>query len=919
MTEEENNEQNDEQEPLENEQPQEEQEPETSLFPCPTKELVEEMEGSYLDYAMSVIVSRALPDVRDGLKPVHRRILFAMHDLGLRSSAKFRKSAAVVGEVLGKYHPHGDTAVYDSMVRMAQDFSLRYPLVLGQGNFGSIDGDNAAAMRYTEAKMQKITDQMLQDIEKDTVEWRLNYDSRLKEPTVLPSKLPQLLLNGTMGIAVGMATNIPPHNLTEVVDATIALIEDSEIDISGLMEHIQGPDLPTAGLMYDREALRHAYATGRGSIAIRGRAEITEIRGGKSAIIINEIPYQVNKAMLVTKIAELVRDKKIMGITDLRDESNREGIRVVIELKKDAFPNKVLNQLYKFTNLQTSFGFNMIALSDKGMQPQLFDLKGILEHFIKHRIEVTERRVQYELAQAEARAHILEGLKKALDHIDEVIATIRAAQTQEDAKTSLMSKFDFSEKQTEAILAMQLRRLAGLERQKILDELAEKLKFIGECKAILADPEKVRNIISEELKEIKEKYGDERRTEIVPHAIGKFSAKDTIPNEDMIVAITKGNYIKRMAPITFKSQNRGGKGIIGASMRDEEDEVTMLICSKNHNDLLFFTNKGRCFGLPVYEIPSATRTAKGQALVNFLQLTEGEFVTALLDVTKIKGEYFFMATTSGTVKKTPVEHFKNVRKSGLIAIKLRKKDQLEWVKTTTGQDEIIIVTKEGKAIRFNESDVRSMGRNASGVRGIRLKGGDSLIEMDTVRSEGAELLVVMENGLGKFTLVSLYRGQKRGGSGTKAANLTTKTGKLVGAKVVSKTFNGDLLILSKKGLMIRMKRSDIPSRGRATQGVILMRMKEKSDKVCSVSMIASQEDMEEAKKQEEFAIAEANKNPIKETPSTENPSSEETESPIIKDEPVSDTKDDTLIDEDTGMLKLDFDEDSGDVFNNPKE
>jgi DNA gyrase subunit A len=801
-----------------------------------SRNVVTEMEESYLDYAMSVIVSRALPDVRDGMKPVHRRILFAMHEIGLRSTSSFRKSASVVGEVLAKYHPHGDTAVYDSMVRMAQDFSLRYPLVRGQGNFGSVDGDNAAAMRYTEAKMEKLTDEMLGDIEKDTVDFAPNYDGRYKEPRVLPAKLPQLLLNGTMGIAVGMATNIPPHNLNEVMNALMALSENPDMEIDQLCEFIKGPDFPTQGIIYDTEAIKTMYLTGRGGITVRARAGIEEMKNGKNRIVVTEIPYQVNKANLVSKIADLVRDKKLTQISDLRDESNREGMRIVIELKKDAYPSKVLNQLYKMTALQTRFNMNMIALVD-GLQPRLLNLKQVLEHFITHRKVVITRRTEYELRMAKARAHILEGLKIALDHIDEVIATIRASETKEEAKKALMEKFKLSEIQSQAILEMRLQTLAGLERTKIEDELKEKLALIADLESILADPGKVLAIMREEFVEMIEKYGDERRTEVIPHGLGKFSVKDTIPNEEMVVTLTKENYIKRVLPASFKRQGRGGQGKIAMSTK-EEDEIAIVRLAKNHDKLLVFTNTGRVFQLPVYELPKASRQAKGTPLINLIQLLKEEVVTAVLVVKneEFKGDFLFMATKDGTVKKTPVEQFEKVRKSGLIAIKLREGDELNWVRQTSQGNKVVIVSRNGKCIQFNEDNVRSMGRSSMGVRGIKLKPEDEVVEMDVVRSDEADLLVVMENGLGKRTRIEEYRLQTRGGSGVKTANLNAKTGKLVGAKVLEPTTDGDIIILSKKGIMIRTSLKDIPRRGRATQGVYIMRTK-KGDIVRSMSFI----------------------------------------------------------------------------------
>jgi len=799
------------------------------------RDIVKEMEESYLDYAMSVIVSRALPDVRDGLKPVHRRILYSMHELGLRSGAKFRKSATVVGDVLGKYHPHGDSAVYDSMVRMAQDFAMRYPLVKGQGNFGSMDGDNAAAMRYTEAKMEKITDEMLADIEKDTVDFRPNYDGRLKEPIVLPSRIPALLLDGSMGIAVGMATNIPPHNLGEVLRGLLHLIDHPEATIEDLMQFIKGPDFPTGGVIYDIEMIKTAYSTGRGSIKVRGRADIEERKSGRFQIVITEIPYQVNKSNLVKAIADLVRDKKVSGISDVRDESNREGVRVVVELKRDAFPKKILNQLYKFTSLQSSFGFNMIALID-GIQPRLIDLKTILEEFVKHRQVVVRRRTEFELRVAQARAHILEGLKIALDDIDAVIATIRASDTKEIAKENLIKQFNLSEIQAKAILDMRLQTLAGLERKKIEDELKIKLEFIKECEAILGDPTRVLAIIKEETNEILEKYADERRTEVVPHAIGKFNAKALIPNEEMIVARTTGGYIKRMSPTVYRTQGRGGKGIIGMTTKDE-DEIAQILHVKTHDDLYYFTDRGRVFKLPAYEIPQASRTAKGQAIVNLLQLDQDENVTTMLDLTKQGGDFLFMATRKGTVKKTPIADFQNVRKSGLIAIKLRDGDNLDWVRPSCDGNQILIITRNGQCIRFKQGDVRSMGRASMGVRGIRLKAGDEVVGMEVVyHEEGSRLLVVMENGLSKTTKVSAYRFQGRGGSGVKTASITKKTGRVMGARVLSTDMKGDLVLISKAGQMIRLPLDQVPTSGRATQGVYVMRLKA-ADRVASLSLI----------------------------------------------------------------------------------
>lgn len=825
-------------------------EPKTQLFDPNYKEraISDEMEDCYLDYAMSVIVSRALPDVRDGLKPVHRRILYVMHESGLRASAKFKKSANVVGEVLGKYHPHGDSAVYDSMVRMAQNFSLRYPLVNGQGNFGSIDGDSAAAYRYTEAKMERITEEMLADIDKETVDWSDNYDASRKEPRVLPAKLPQLLLNGTMGIAVGMATNIPPHNLGELVDGLISLIDNPEMTVEDLMEHIKGPDFPTSGIIYDNEAIKAMYVNGRGGIIMRAKADIEETKGGKFIIHVSEIPYQVNKASLIEKIADLVRLKKIVGITDIRDESSRDLIRIIIELKKDSYPRKILNQLFKLTPMQSSFNMNMIALVD-GIQPRLLNLKEVLNYFIAHRKEVITRRTEYELKIAKARAHILEGLKVALDNIDAVIETIRKSKTKEDAAEALSKQFKLSDKQVAAILEMRLQTLAGLEQQKIEEEYKEKLVLITELEGILANPQKVLNILKDELAEIKEKYGDERRTKIVPHAIGDFSAKDTIPNSPMLIILTKENYIKRVPPNSFRTQHRGGKGVIGMTTK-EEDEIRIMRYVRNHDDLYYFTNRGRVFKLPAYEVPQTSRTAKGQAIVNLLQLEKEERVTGILKLNeKSEGKYLFMGTSKGTVKKTPIAQFNNVRRNGLIAIKLRDDDELEWVKQTTGDNRVVIATKEAKCIQFDEHDVRPMGRPSMGVRGIRLKGDDEVIQMDIVREDGADLLIVTEHGLGKRTPLSSYRFQARGGSGVKTANLTTKTGKIIGAAVLEPNITGDIIMVSKEGQIIRLEIKSIPTRGRATQGVYLMRVKQ-SDHVASISIIRSEIGDEEENNQQ---------------------------------------------------------------------
>lgn len=807
-------------------------------------DIVDDMEQSFLSYAMSVIVSRALPDVRDGLKPVHRRILYAMLENGLRSSAKYRKSATVVGAVLGKYHPHGDSAVYMSMVRMAQNFSLRYPLVNGQGNFGSIDGDNPAAMRYTEAKMTKIAETMIEDIEKKTVDFKPNYDATALEPSVLPSVLPQLLLNGTMGIAVGMATNIPPHNLNELVDATIHLLRNPEATIADLLTYIKGPDFPTAAEIYDGGAISEMYHTGRGRVIMRAKTTMEEYKKDRYAIIVHEIPYQVNKAELIIKMADLVKQKKIEDISDIRDESNRKGIRVVIELKRDAFPKKVLNKLFKFTPLQKSFSLNMIALVD-GIHPRLLNVKEVLEYFITHRFEVIQRRTQYELDVAQARAHILEGLKIALDNIDAVIAIIRGSETKELAAVNLQSQFGLSEKQTKAILEMRLQTLAGLERKKIEDELAIKIALIGELEKILANKDLQVDIIEQSMVDAKKKFGDERRTIVHPNELGKFNAKDTIPDEEMLVVMTRKNYIKRMNPSVFRTQKRGGVGVIGVKTKDA-DSICKARFGTNHNDLLFFTSIGRVFSLPMYEVPEATRTAKGTPIVNLLQLQPGETITEIMNLSRSIGEHIFFCTTGGTVKRTSLQDFANIRRSGLIACKLREGEKLLWAKISSGQDEVFIVTREGKSIRFPEADARVMGRSAAGVRGIKLKGDDQVVQMDLLREDNAKLLVVMENGLGKMTKVDQYRGQSRGGTGVKVANLTKKTGKVAGARVIDKGVEGDILMVTDKGQTIRVEVADIKTSGRATQGVILMRPS-KGDKVNSISFIVQKADKEEVK------------------------------------------------------------------------
>jgi len=807
--------------------------------------LVMEMEESYLDYAMSVIVSRALPDVRDGLKPVHRRILYAMWSLGLRHAAKYRKSATVVGEVLGKYHPHGDVAVYDSLVRLAQPFNLRYPLVDGQGNFGSLDGDSAAAMRYTESRLATIAEEALIDIEKNTVDFIPNYDGSQKEPTVLPSKLPNLLLNGAMGIAVGMATNIPPHNLNELCDSIITLIDNPQATVEDLMEYIKGPDFPTGGIIYNLEEIKSAYGTGKGSIVMRGQTEIIEDKG-TFKILISSIPYQVNKATLVEKIADLVREKKVEAIKDLRDESAKEEVRIVIELKKDAYPKKVLNQLYKHTQLQDTFHVNMLALID-GLQPRMLSLKMVLEEYIKHRQAVVTRRVQFDLDRAKERAHILEGLMIALNKIDAVIKTIKASKDREVAKINLMKKFKLTERQAVAILEMKLQTLASLERLKIETELKEKRKLIKELTDLLKSPKKILGMIKKELQEIKEKYGDQRRTQIVKSVPDKFTMEDLVPDEATIIVVTRDGYIKRLPPDTFRTQSRGGKGVVGLTTK-EEDIVEHFFTTTTHTDLLFFTNSGKVFKLKAYDIPATSRTAKGQSIVNFLQLISTEYVTAVLPLTVLKEtarwNYLVMVTKNGLIKKVDIESFENVRRSGLIAIKLKGEDELRWVEPSSGKDEIILVSAEGQAIRFKEKDVRAMGRAAAGVRGIRLKIGDEVVGMDMIEGKigEAELMVIMEDGFGKRTKLTNYKVQGRGGSGIKTAKITAKTGKIVRGTVINlkelpETSKGDAIVISEKGQVIRLPLKSIPVIGRATQGVRIMRFKEEGDKVASVALV----------------------------------------------------------------------------------
>lgn len=840
-------------------------------------EITKELSKSYMDYAMSVIVSRALPDVRDGLKPVQRRILYAMHLLNLGPSAKYSKSAKIVGEVLGKYHPHGDSSVYEAMVRMAQDFSMRYPLVDGQGNFGSVDGDPPAAMRYTEARMAKITTPLMEDIEKQTVNFSDNFDATLLEPDFLPAKLPNLLLMGAEGIAVGMATKIPPHNLSEVVDAIIATIAkgqpvydkaaqeaqinsfferiskiaageapditqdemntvqmsfESDITIEELVNYIQGPDFPTGGAIYEAEGMVDIYSTGRGRVLVRGIAEIKEASRGKSIIEITELPYQVNKADMVAHIAQLVRDKKIKGIATLRDESDKDGMSVVIELKRDARPQAVLNNLYKQTRLQTTFPANFVTLVN-GI-PQTVNLKTVLTEYIKHRQLVITRRTLHELTDAKKRAHILEGYKIALDHLDEVIKTIRASRTQEDARNNLIKKFEFSVIQANAILDMQLRRLAALEREKIEQEYKEIKAQIDILTAILRDPSRVLNIIGDEIAQVKETYGDSRRTKIYKKKVGDFSEQDLIEKKDVLVTITKTGYIKTVQMATYKAQRRGGKGVLGMTTK-EADEIEHLVTASTHDKILFFTDKGRVFGANAWDIPEATRQSKGQALVNFVNMDQGEQIRSVVPMKEAEVKHFIMATAKGVVKKTELKEFKNLRSNGLIAINLAKDDKLVSVQPTHGNDNILLITKEGKSIRFPEGNVRAMGRATSGVKGITLSPTDEVIAMNVFESdEGRDMLTITENGIGKRTATRLFPVQKRGGKGVKAAVVSAKTGNLASAIMITEDVN-QVVMTSRKGQIIKLPIKNIPQMGRSTQGVILMRFGTKDDQVAAVT------------------------------------------------------------------------------------
>ena len=791
------------------------------------------MEDYFLRYSMSVIIDRALPDVRDGLKPVNRRILYAMNKNGWKAPHATVKSARIVGEVMGKYHPHGDSSIYDAMVNLAQPWKMRYTLVEGQGNFGSADGDDPAASRYTEARMDKIGSVLLADIEKETVDFRDNFDGTEQEPAVLPAAVPNILLNGQMGIAVGMATNIPPHNLSEVVDATVAQIDNPDITLDELMKYVKGPDFPTGAEVYGGEPMKRAYATGKGSVVIRGVAEIEETKGGRYSIVVTEMPYGVSRESIVEKVKQLANDKKLTHIKDARNESARGKTRVVIELKKDAFPKKILNQLYKLTDLQTTFHYNILALVD-GIKPQTLGLKDILAEFIKHRQKVIRRRTEYELRKAKERAHILEGLKIALDNIDEVIATIRASY--DDADKQLMQKFGLSEIQAAAILAMQLRRLQGLERDKIEAELKELHDLINKLEAILADEKEVLRVVKEELLAVKEKYGDERRSKIMNHELGKFSEEELIPEEESVILLTTENYIKRVPQNDFRRQNRGGKGKRGMTTK-EEDVISQIITASSHDYLLFFTSQGRVFRLKAYEVPQASLSAKGTAAVNVLNMHPEEKITAIIKQGSELGPdgYLFMTTKKGTIKKTPIKDYENIRTNGLITIKLDAGDELKWVKGTTGKNDIIISTSAGQAVRFNENEVRGMGRSAKGVRGMRLRPKDEVVGMDIVTDPKQKLIVISANGYGKATNVANFPVHKRGGVGIKSAAVTAKTGAIVAVHTLDPEAK-EVIMMSTKGQAIRVATAEIPTLGRATQGVRIMKLSE-GDSVASIGIV----------------------------------------------------------------------------------
>ena len=830
----------------------------------------EEMKSAYIDYSMSVIVSRALPDVRDGFKPVHRRVLYGMLDLGVTSGKPFKKSARIVGEVLGKYHPHGDSSVYDTMVRMAQEWSLRYPMVDGQGNFGSVDGDSPAAMRYTEARLQKIADEMLADINKNTVDFQFNFDDSLQEPTVLPAKVPNLLINGTSGIAVGMATNMAPHNLREVIDGVVAYIDNKDITIDELMKFVKAPDFPTGGIIYGYDGVKEGYESGRGRIIMRAKAEIETVGNDRERIIVTEIPYQVNKANMIERTAELVNEKKIEGISDIRDESDREGMRVVYEIKRDANAGVVLNNLFKYTALQTSFSFNNIALV-KG-RPMLLSLKELIQHFVEHRHEVVVRRTKYELDEAEKRAHILEGLLIALDHLDEVISLIRSSKTPEEAKDGLMEKFGLSEIQAKAILEMRLRVLTGLERDKIKAEFDELMKLIAFLKNILDDEGVRMQIIKDELAEMRDKYGDERRTEIV-YAGGTFRMEDMIENEEVVITVSHAGYIKRTALSEYRVQGRGGKGSMGSNSRDE-DFIEHLFIASTHNYILFFTEQGRCHWLKVYEIPEGTRTSKGRAIQNLINISKEDKVKAFINVDNLTDEeylannYIIMCTKNGTIKKTLLDAYSNPRVTGINAITINEGDQLLEVLLTNGQAEIVMALKSGRAIRFNESTVRPMGRTAAGVRGITLGGStDEVIGMIGINDPATTVLVVSEKGYGKRSDIDDYRVTNRGGKGVKTINITDKTGNLIGIKAVNET--DQLMIINKSGLTIRMEVVDLRIMGRATQGVRLIKLNE-DDEIASLAKIAEVKEDELAIGEDIYTSSNESNEPIDNTDNQDN-------------------------------------------------
>ncbi|GED55325.1 MULTISPECIES: DNA gyrase subunit A [Brevibacillus] len=808
---------------------------ETARFP--KVDISHEMKESFISYAMSVIVSRALPDVRDGLKPVHRRILYAMHDMGLTPDKAFRKSANVVGEVMANYHPHGDSAIYETMVRMAQDFNMRYLLVEGQGNFGSVDGDPAAAMRYTESRMSKLALELLRDIDKETVNFTPNYDGRKEEPVVLPSRFPNLMVNGSAGIAVGMATNIPPHNLVEVIDGVVAMIDNPDITLQDLMKIIKGPDFPTAGEILGYSGIRRAYETGRGSIIMRAKTMIEEEKG-KPRIIVTELPYQVNKARLVEKIAELVREKKLEGITDLRDESDRKGMRIVIELRRDVVPKVVLNNLFKHTQMQSTFGVNMLALVDN--RPRVLNLRDMLYYYLQHQREIIRRRTEYDLKQAEARAHILEGLRIALDHIDEIISLIRSSQTTEEARDGLMNRYGLSYEQAQAILDMRLQRLTGLEREKIENEYQELLAKIAELRSILADENKIYAIVREELEEIKEKFGDERRT-VITFDEESIEDADLIPEEDVVITLTHDGYIKRLPVTTYRAQKRGGRGIQGIGTKDN-DFVEHLYITNSHDHIMFFTSKGKVYRLKGYEIPDLNRTAKGTPIINLIQIEKGERVSAVIPVKEFSEDrYLFFGTKKGIIKKTELAAYANIRRGGLFAVNLREDDELIAVRLTDGNQEIIMGTRNGMSVRFKESDVRTMGRSATGVKGISLDDDDDVIDMDVIKPN-AEVLIVTANGYGKRTPVEEYRIQSRGGKGIKTHNVTERSGHVVGLKVVEP--EEDLMIITTSGIIIRTEMKGISVMGRYTQGVKLIRLSE-NEQVGSVAKVPPSDDDEE--------------------------------------------------------------------------